>query len=111
MNHKTKSLPLVVSRFLEAANLWDENLAAACFTTNGTVRDEDREFEGRKEIQGWVAETSRRYRPSFVPLKTFASDDAVRGQIAVSGQFPGSPVTLDYEFRVENGKISILTIV
>jgi hypothetical protein len=36
--------------------------------------------------------------------------DGVNLVVAVSGQFPGSPVTLDYQLRLRNGKISSLTI-
>ena len=36
-------------------------------------------------------------------------DDATLA-VAVSGEFPGSPVTLDYMFRLQNNKILLLTI-
>jgi SnoaL-like domain len=111
MELKTKILPPIVRRFLKAANGRDAALAAACFTPAATVRDEDRDYEGREAIHRWIAVTSQRYQPTFIPLKSFASDDVVRVQMAVSGQFPGSPVTLDYELRVQHGKISALTIV
>jgi hypothetical protein len=111
MNTKAKILPPIVRRFLEAANRRDASLAAACFAPAATVRDEGRDYEGREAIYRWIAATVRRYLPTFVPLKSFASDDVVRVQMAVSGEFPGSPVTLDYELRVQHGKISALTIV
>jgi SnoaL-like domain len=111
MNTKSKILPPIVKRFLGAANRRDADLAAACFTPAATVRDEDRDYEGRQAIQQWMDMTARRFRPTFVPLQSFVSDDVVRVQMAVSGQFPGSPVTLDYELRVKHGKISALTIV
>jgi hypothetical protein len=37
-------------------------------------------------------------------------DDQVSLLVAVAGQFPGSPVTLDYALRLRGGKISTLTI-
>jgi hypothetical protein len=111
MDRKAKTLPQIVKRFLAAANRWDDARAAACFTPQATIHDEDRAYEGREAIQTWVAEMSLRYRPTFTPLQSFASEDVVRAQIAVSGQFPGSPVTLDYEVRVRHGKISALIIV
>jgi hypothetical protein len=111
MNLKAQILPQIVKRFLAAANRWDATLAAACFTPSATVRDEDRDYEGVDAIRQWMADTSRRYQPTFVPLKSFVSDDVAQLQVAVSGQFPGSPVTLDYELRIQHGKISALTIV
>jgi hypothetical protein len=111
MNPKAKTLPPIVRRFLSASNRQNPTLAAACFSPEATVRDEDRDYEGREAIHQWIAATSRRFQPTFIPLRSFASDDVVRVQMAVSGQFPGSPVTLDYELRVQHGKISALTIV
>lgn len=110
MDLKAKKLPPIVRRFLEAANQRDASLAAACFTPAAKVRDEDHDYEGRAAIHRWIAATGLRYQPTFIPLKSFVSDDVVRVQMAVSGQFPGSPVTLDYELRVQRGKISALTI-
>jgi SnoaL-like domain len=111
MNLKTKILPQIVKRFLAAANRRDATLAAACFTPAATVSDEDRDYQGREAIHQWMDAAGRRYQPTFIPLQSFVSDDVVRVQMAVSGQFPGSPVTLDFELRVQQGKISALTIV
>jgi hypothetical protein len=111
MKPKNKTLPPIVGRFLEAANHQDARLAAACFTPAATVRDEDRDYEGREAIHQWIDAAGSRLRPTFVPLKSFFSDGVARVQMAVSGRFPGSPVTLDFELRLQHGKISALTIV
>jgi hypothetical protein len=111
MDLKPQTLPQIARRFLAAANRWDATLAAACFARAATVRDENRDYEGREAIRQWMTEISHRYQPTFVPLKGFVSDDVTHLQVAVSGQFPGSPVTLDYELRIQHGKISALTIV
>jgi hypothetical protein len=50
------------------------------------------------------------YRPTFTLLRSLVSDHRVSLSVAVSGQFPGSPVTLDFELRLQDGKISTLTI-
>jgi hypothetical protein len=65
---------------------------------------------GRDAIRAWVTETSRKYQPTFTLLQTLARGDHVSLAVAVSGQFPGSPVTLDYELQLRDGKISTLTI-
>jgi len=103
-------LPEVVTRYLAAVNRWDGALAAGCFAPNATVHDEHHDYSGREAIRAWVVETSLKYRPTFTPLRSFAGDRRVRLSVAVSGQFPGSPVTLDYELRIRGGKISTLTI-
>jgi SnoaL-like domain len=111
MKTTATTLPEVVIRFLAAANRFDAALAAACFAPNATVHDENRDYAGCDAIRAWVAGTSRKYRPTFTPLRSCVSDNRIDLSVAVSGQFPGSPVTLDYEIRLQDGKISTLTIV
>ena len=85
MDLETETLPPIARRFLSAANRGNATLAAACFTPAATVRDEDRDYEGREAIRQWMTDTNRRYQPTFVPLKTFVSDDVAHMQVAVSG--------------------------
>jgi len=103
-------LPEVVTRFLAAANRCDAGRVAACFAPHATVRDENRDYVGRAAIRAWVAESCQRYRPTFTPLRSFVGPRRVGLAVAVSGQFPGSPVTLDYDLRLQTGKILTLTI-
>ena len=65
---------------------------------------------GRDAIRSWVAETSRKYRPTFTLMRASVTGDEAILSVAVSGQFPGSPVTLDYGLQLQGGKISKLTI-
>jgi len=81
-----------------------------CFTTDAAVHDENRDHAGREAIRAWVAETSRKYRPTFTVMRASVDGDDVQLAVAVSGQFPGSPVTLDYALRLRGGQISTLTI-
>lgn len=104
------ALPAAVSRYLEAANRFDALVAADCFTPDATVHDENQERVGRDAIRAWVAETSRKYRPAFTVMQATVKGDEVTLSVAVSGQFPGSPVTLDYRLRLRDGKIITLTI-
>jgi len=110
MKTTATSLPEVVTRYLAAANRFDAALAAACFTPNATVHDEGRDYTGRDAIRAWMAATCRKYQPTLTPLRSFVSDDRVSLSVAVSGRFPGSPVTLDFELRLQGGEISTLTI-
>jgi hypothetical protein len=104
------ALPAAVAHYVEAANRFDASAAADCFTTDASVHDENRDYEGQEAIRAWVAETGRKYRPAFTVMRAAVSDDKVSLSVAVSGLFPGSPVTLDYLLRLRDGKISALTI-
>lgn len=104
------ALPAVVKQYLEAANRFDATAAAGCFTIDASVHDENHDHMGRDSIRAWVAETGRKYRPVFTVMRASARGDEVSLSVAVSGQFPGSPVTLEYHLRLHGGQISALTI-
>ena len=106
----TTLLPASVASYLDAANRFDATAAADSFAADASVHDESHDYVGRNAIRAWVAETSRKYRPAFTVLRAAVNGDDVSLSVAVSGQFPGSPVTLDYQLRLSGGKISTLTI-
>ena len=110
MKTTTENLPEVVRLYLAAANRFDAAQAAECFAADARVHDENHDYAGREAIRSWVAETSRKYQPRFTVVRSAVDNDQVNLAIAVSGQFPGSPVTLDYDLRLRDGKISALTI-
>ena len=110
MKTTISKLPAVVAKFLEAANRFDAALAADCFAAEGTVHDENHNHAGRDAIRAWIEQTSRKYRPTFTLMRTSVQGDQVTLSVAVAGQFPGSPVTLEYDMRLRDGKISSLTI-
>ena len=107
----TDTLPAAVTRYLEAANRFDVETAAECFTADADVYDENRDYIGRDAIRAWIAETSRKYRPAFTLMRSVVYGNDVTMAVAVSGQFPGSPVTLDYMIQLQDSKILLLTIV
>jgi len=110
MKTTTINLPAAVTRYFEAANRFDVAAAVECFTGDATVHDENRNYAGREAICGWIAETSRKYQPRFTPMRSSVQGNQVNLSVAVSGQFPGSPVTLDYEMALRDEKIAALTI-
>ena len=110
MKTTTTHLPPAVTEYLAAANRHDAAVAAECFAAGATVHDENHDYTGRDAIRGWIEETSRKYRPTFTLMRTSMREDQVSLSVAVAGQFPGSPVTLDYEMRLRDGKISALNI-
>src|SRR4051812_21395250 len=109
-NTASSALPTAVTRYLEAANRFDAAVAADCFTVDASVSDENRDYAGRDVIRAWIAENSRKYRPVFTVMRVSMNGDLVSLAVAVAGQFPGSPVTLDYTLRLRDGKIESLTI-
>jgi ketosteroid isomerase-like protein len=110
MTPTTDALPAAVTLYLEAANRFDATAAADCFASDAAVRDENHDYVGRDAIRAWLAETSRRYRPAFTIMRASVHGDDASLAVAVSGEFPGSPVTLDYTLQLRDGKILNLNI-
>jgi ketosteroid isomerase-like protein len=103
-------IPAVVQKYFAAANRSDARQAAACFTTEAIVHDEDRDYQGRQGILAWVTDTIAKYQPTFTLLRASVEGARVKLAVAVAGRFPGSPVTLAYEFLLRGKRISTLTI-
>jgi|SRR5665213_3248132 len=110
MKPTTDSLPAAVTSYLEAASRFDAAAAADCFAADAAVHDENHDYVGRDAIRTWIAENSRKYRPAFAIMRVCVRGDDANLAVAVSGEFPGSPVTLDYTLRLRNGKILNLNI-
>ena len=110
MKTTTTPLPNAVTQYFAAAGRHDAAAAAACFTDDATVHDENHTHVGREAVHAWLEETGRKYQPAFTLMRTSSNGDEVKLSVAVSGQFPGSPVTLDYMLRLRDGKIAALTI-
>ena len=75
-------LPAPIDLYVEAENSGEVEALSQCFAPDATVRDEKRTYEGLAAIN-----TAR-----------------------LTGDFPGSPVTLEFVFVDEGGKIRSLEI-
>lgn len=107
-NH-TISLPAMVASYLEAANQFDAVAAAACFTSDAIVCDNGREFIGTAAIERLMSE-SNEVQPQ-ITVTSARVDGAITNIVGtVEGNFPESPVELDFEFQLQDGKIYQLTV-
>ncbi|RYG66964.1 nuclear transport factor 2 family protein [bacterium] len=105
----TISLPPVVASYFEAANRFDAVAAAACFTSDATVCDNGREFTGTAAIERLMSE-SNEVQPRVTVKRAVTAGGIATILGTVEGNFPGSPVELDFEFSLQDGKISNLTV-
>ena len=103
-------LPHIIKKYVGASNQHDVKSILSCFSDNALVHDEGAELHGNKAIEGWIVQTIEKYKFHFEPLGIKASDSDSVVAVEVSGNFEGSPVTLDYHFTIQNDKISSLTI-
>ena len=103
-------LPPILTEYIRASNAHEVEAILACFSEAATVRDENETLHGKAAIRGWIAKTITRYSFRFDPLSLHQDEDETILSMSVSGTFPGSPVTLDFQFRTEGGKIASLSI-
>jgi hypothetical protein len=103
-------LPQAIAAYVEAANAQAPKRVAACFHAHAAVHDEGHVRRGRDEIAAWAAETGARYQSTIEPVGLDEADGQHRLRATVRGNFPGSPVTLNFNFRLQAGTIQSLEI-
>lgn len=106
-------LPEVLNTYFEALNARRLDVAAACFAEDAVVHDEAEDHVGTVPIRFWIENTVRKYDFKAEPLSTGerqANDGSFRVPCRVSGNFPGSPIELDYLFTLRDGRIQRLGI-
>jgi ketosteroid isomerase-like protein len=101
----TIKLPRILEKYVDASNKHDVQSILSCFSDDAIVRDEKEEHRGKKAIEDWIVKTIKKYKFQFKPLSVKDQDAEVVVAVEVSGTFDGSPVTLDYHFIIEHGKI------
>ena len=102
-------LPSPIAAYF-AADTSDANAVARCFSESAVVIDERREHRGRPAITRWKAEATAKYHYTSEPLAVDASGPDVTVTARVTGDFPGSPVELEYRFTLEGASIARLEI-
>jgi hypothetical protein len=103
-------LPKAIELYMRSENADDTDAVAACFAPDATVKDEGRTRAGLRDIAAWRREAAEKYQHTVEPVAIAERDGKVIVATKVSGNFPGSPVTLDYVFRLKDGRISSLEI-
>lgn len=105
----TPLLPDPIAAYF-AADAQGPEAVARCFAPAGVVEDEQHTYVGRSAIQAWKAQASSRYAYTTQPLRAEKQGKEYLVLGRVSGNFPGSPIDLQYRFRLEAGLVSHLEI-
>ena len=103
-------LPLPIDLYVKAENAGDVEAMSECFASDATVRDESHTYKGLAAIKKWKAETKKKYNHSVAPLEVAQRDGKTVLKARLTGNFPGSPVSLEFSFVLEGGKIASLEI-
>jgi hypothetical protein len=103
-------LPKPISEYFEASNAHDSDALVACFDAGAIVHDEGKDMHGLEAIRAWNEETARKYQTRFDPTGIKKVDDRTVVRTQVAGNFDGSPIELDFRFKIANAKIEALEI-
>jgi hypothetical protein len=103
-------LPPAIDLYVKIENSGDVSALAECFAPNAAVRDEGRTYQGLAAIREWKADTKKKYNHTVAPLEVAHRDGKTVLTAKLAGNFPGSPVTLEFGFVIEDGKIVSLEI-
>jgi ketosteroid isomerase-like protein len=103
-------LPTPIAIYIAAENRGDTEALAQCFAEDAVVRDEGQTIEGLAAIKQWKAETKKKYQHTIKPLSSAQEDDKTIVTNRLTGNFPGSPIVLDFVFALDGNKIISLEI-
>ena len=103
-------LPTPIVIFIDAENRGDAEALAQCFAQDAVVRDEGKTIEGLAAIKQWKAETKKKYQHRVEPLAVAQKDGKTIVTNRLTGNFPGSPIDLEFVFTLDRDKIAALEI-
>jgi len=98
-------LPPPIALYVQLENAGDPETLAACFAPNTIIRDEGRTYEGLSAIKACNAETKKQYHHTVTPLEVAQQNGKTVLTATLTGDFPGSPLTLNFDFVLKAGKI------
>jgi ketosteroid isomerase-like protein len=104
------NLPAPIAIYIAAENRGDTEALAHCFAEDAVVRDEGQTIEGLAAIKRWKAETKKKYQHTVEPLAAAQKDGKTIVTNRLTGNFPGSPIELEFAFTLDGDKITSLEI-
>ena len=106
----TEDLPRVLADYFVATNAHDVDAMSSAFAEDATVHDERRDHRGLAAIRTWMKETIEKYDYEVTPLDSSRASSKALVLVSLRGNFPGSPITLQYAFTLSGQKIAHLEI-
>lgn len=106
----TVRLPGPLTGYFKVVRAHDVPAMLAQFADDAVVVDEGRPHRGLVAIRAWMIGTVEKYAFEVEPIESSQSGRETLVTASVSGTFPGSPISLQYKFRIAGGKISGLEI-
>jgi uncharacterized protein (TIGR02246 family) len=105
-----QTIPAQIARYFQASNDRNPDSAAATFAEMATVVDEGRSHVGRPAIRAWLVAVFGKYGVTATVSEVTRQGEDYRVAALVAGNFPGSPATLHYDFKLADEQIARLSI-
>jgi SnoaL-like domain len=103
-------LPTPIAIYIAAENSGHPEALAECFAEDTVVRDEGQTIEGLVAIKQWKAKTKKKSQHMIEPLASTRKDGKAIVTNRLTGNFPGSPIELEFDFTLDGDKIASLEI-
>ena len=103
-------LPGPIDRYVQIANSGTAEAAAECFAPDAIVHDEGQTYDGLAAIKNWMAATKKKYDHTVAPLELAERGGQSVVKARLTGNFPGSPITVNFSFVLADRKIRSLEI-
>jgi ketosteroid isomerase-like protein len=103
-------LPSPIQAYFDADRRNDGDALLRAFAPDAVVNDEGQSHAGRQAIAAWQHAAMAKFRHVIEPLEISEKDGVATVRAKVTGQFPGSPITLTFAFRLDGGQIAGLEI-
>jgi hypothetical protein len=103
-------LPIPVEQYVQIANSGALEAVPECFAPDAIVHDEGQTYEGVAAIKNWMAATKKKYGHTVTPLELAEHGGQSVLKARLAGSFPGSPITVNFNFVLAGGKIRSLAI-
>jgi len=104
------NLPKVIADLVKAQDNFDSVAYANCFSETAVVFDEGKTHNGKKEIERWIADANEQFKTVMKPVSFEEKGTTSILSAEISGTFEGSPVMLNYHFKLVDGLIQSLKI-
>jgi hypothetical protein len=104
------NLPKPIALYIAVENGGDTEALDQCFAEDAIVKDEGQTAEGLAAIRKWKAETRQKYQHTIEPLAFSHKDGKTIVTNKLTGNFPGSPIELEFVFALDGDKMVSLEI-
>lgn len=102
------TLPPPIAAYFAADAKDDASALARLFATHAVVADEGQTHTGPTAIAKWWQGAKTKYRHHAEPVDAERDGNAVTVRARVTGDFPGSPATLSFDFTLSSDLITSL---